>query len=410
MPRYRSYHLQLPFTHDDSHSMRWLYGMRVLRDLVNKMSLFFLPIYLFSMGSKTDFLAFLPLSDFQRGMVLIGGFFLTSRVVSAVVALPVGRLIATKGLFQTFVMSYAFRLAVLLGLYMAGTNPWLVVVAAIADGFQSNLFWPTYHTILSKFTVKTQVGQNLGLMQFLFQLAGVISPAISGLIGYWFGMDVLFLLGISVTLIEYVVALHIKISLTTSPPSLKEFRLWLRERGFRRAGVSFAGRYINDAVLFLWPLYVFLFVGSLEEVGFLYTASLFLALIFTFFLGMKIDHTKSKKPFYMSGLFLSGIWVARTQVWSVWTIAAIDTFDRLTGNFHWLFWDMLFMRRSIGKKALAYFIYQELVMNITGVIFWSIFLGFFVFYTRWDALFVFGAVGALLSMLMRDRQLTSPRT
>ena len=47
MPLHRSHHLHLPFLRvDNNKELRALYIMRVLRDLVNQSTFFFLPIFL----------------------------------------------------------------------------------------------------------------------------------------------------------------------------------------------------------------------------------------------------------------------------------------------------------------------------------------------------------------------------
>ena len=201
-----------------------------------------------------------------------------------------------------------------------------------------------------------------------------------------------------------ILTLFMDIKGTRDVVSFKEFRGWLREKQFKKLTLSIAGRYINDAALFVWPLYVFIFLGSVDKVGYLYTISLFIAMMFTFFISVYIDHTKSRKPFFLSGGILSVLWLLRTQFLSILSIALIDVVERLTSNFHWLFFDMLLMKRGKGSNALSYFVYREIVLNVTAIAFWVIFAGFFMLNWGWNSLFLFAAVGVILSLLMKDRE------
>ena len=149
---------------------------------------------------------------------------------------------------------------------------------------------------------------------------------------------------------------------------------------------------------------MFIFLGSVDKVGYLYTISLFIAMMFTFFVSVYIDHTKSRKPFLLSGGVLTALWLIRTQFLSILGIAIIDVVDRLTSNFHWLFYDMIMMKRGKGRNALSYFVYREIILNITSICFWSIFATFFVVGLGWDSLFLFAAIGVSLSVLMKDKE------
>ena len=72
MPRTREYNLHLPHFHiDKSKNLSLLYGVRVTRNLVSKLTMFFLPIYLYQHGSSDLFWQFLPGSELQKGVLLL---------------------------------------------------------------------------------------------------------------------------------------------------------------------------------------------------------------------------------------------------------------------------------------------------------------------------------------------------
>lgn len=410
MPRLRSYHLHLPFYHlDDTKNLRLLYVTRILRDLVNKVSLFFLPIFLFELGKNTSLLGLVPVSEFQRGMLAIGIFYLLSRLISLVIAIPIGRVIQKIGHQRSFTYGYLLRVVAFTALFFSTQYPLFLFLAVVCEAVQTNLFWNTYHTVLSKNTLKTHVGQDLGILQFCLQVISVITPGISGVLAYWFGLEMLFLFGILGTLLAFVFSLQMKFSNDTSDISFSDFKAWMRETAFEKLAIAQAGRYIHDSILFLWPLYVFFVFGSIEKVGYLYTISLFLVLIVTVFMGVFIDKTKTKRPFYLSGGVLSMLWLARTQVISIFGIALVDAADKLLSNFHWLYYDMVYLRRGKGSKALAYFVYGEMINSIAGSAFWLLFCIFFSFYSNWDAIFIFGAISVVMTTVIGDkvtRQLT----
>jgi MFS family permease len=339
-------------------------------------------------------------------MVSIAVYYLLSHAVVFFSAIPLANVLRKIGHQKIFIWSYLLRLVALIALYQSSHAAWYIIPAMLIDGIQTNMFWTSYHTVLSQNTVKRHMGQDLGVLQFLLQLVAVISPAISGFIAFTTGLQSLFLIAFVGTIIGLFLTLRMQFNYVFDRVSLAEFRKWLAEPRFKQLTVSIMGRYINDTALFLWPLYVFIFLGSVEKVGYLYTISLFLALLFTFFLGMYIDKARNKKPFLVSGGVLSLLWLLRVQFLSIISITLIDVVDRLTSNFHWLFFDMILMRRGKGKEALSYFVYREMILCVAAFFFWGVFLLFFIFGLGWKSLFIFASLGVMLSVLISDKEET----
>lgn len=407
MLRIQEYHLHLPHYHfDDTRNMRLLYAIRVVRDLVNKSALFFLPIFLYSLGKDLWVFEQTNLSDFQKGMVTLAVYLCSQGLVGMLTSIPSAQLTSRIGHQRSIVISHALRLVAFAAFFFARQYPSLLLVAMVFEGLQTPFFWNSYHTILSQSALKRHMGQDLGLLQFLLQLAAVVAPALGGMLGLLFGIEVLFLVGLVGTLIAVSLALSMDIETTPDSVQYKEFRRWLQERRYRELVVTFAGRYYNDAALFVWPLYVFLLINGIDRVGYLYTLSLFLAMVLSFFIGTYIDrHHTDAKPYVVTGGFLSVLWLLRSQLFSVWNIALADMVEKIAGNFHWLFYDSVVLRRGKGSQALSYFAYREWVIDAVGAVFWLFFALFFYFVDGgWNVLFLVAAVGVLMSSKIRDKE------
>lgn len=404
MSRLDSFFLTLPGLYVISKSnIRLLYLVRVVRDILNKITLFFLPIFLFTFGKDLPLLEKYGLNDLQSGMILIAVYFSLQRITIFFTAIPLGK-IMIKWKFETsLLVAYLLRVVAFSCLYFSLQYPVLIIAAAIFEGIQSNFFWNSFFTLLTKNINEKSMGKELGLINFIFQTLTVLTPAVSGYLAYKFGMEVLFLLGIVLSLLSGILVAAINIKLPKDEVSWKEFSEWLKNPSFLRATGSFVGRYINDTVLFLWPLYIFLVLGSIDRVGFLYTFSLFLALVVAFFIGGYIDKVShDKKPFFFSGGALSLVWLARTQALSLWGMALADTVEKLFSNFHWLFYDVLFIRRGKGSQAFSYFVYREMVISAVAMVFWAIVCIFFMVADSWTGLFIFAGIGVLLSLLITE--------
>jgi len=403
MPRTQSHHLHLPhLAFDGSRQMKLVYLMRVLRDLVNKIAYFFFPIYLFTSGDAVFNHKF-GLTTIQAGMVLIALYYLVYKIIMLFSAIPLGKMAIKIGYQRTIIWAYIINSLYFLVLFFSLKFPYLIFLAAIMDGVQANMFWPIYKTILTKSAHKAKMGGDLGLLRFLLQLVAVVSPAIAGLISLKLGFEVLFLVGLIGTLSGLVVVMMMELHTDKVMPRWSEFVNWMKEKRYQKLALSISGRYISDTVIYLWPLYVFFLLEETSKVGFLYTLSLFLAMIVTMFISFVIDKLKTRKAFDVSGGLLSLTWLARTQVGSVLGIALVDTVNQLISNFHWLYYDMILFRRGKGKKAHSYFVYYEIIAAAVGTVFWLAFMGIFLVMDQWHGLFVLGAIGVLMSLLVRDK-------
>ena len=397
------HHLHLPHFHvDDNRNLRLLYGVRVIRDIVNKITHLFFPVFLYEIGSKTELLSFLEYSPFKKGMLLIAAFYALGRLVRLPIVVWSGIVITKIGLSRALTISYVIRVLLFLLLYFVPEYPKLLIPVLFTDAIQTSLFWNAYFEILSKNTLKTNTGQDLGLLQFLLQIVAVVTPAITGAIAVLFGYHFLFLVGLIGPLISCSLTLLMDLYTPKDRVSFSEFFSWLKEWGYEKFALAYGGKTIQDVTLFLWPLYVFFLLGAVDSVGYVYTVSLFLALVCTFFIGTYIDKIKSRRPFQISGSIIAALWLVRTQVVGLWGVALADMADKLTSNFHWLYFDALHMKRGHGKESLSYFVYALTVSTIVEIPFWLLFGALFFFEIGWIPLFILAGVGAAASTLMHE--------
>jgi len=404
MPKIISYFLHTPTIRaDSSRNIKILYLNRVFRDLVNKLSFFFFPIYLFELGKNSVFLHS-PITDIQKGMLMIAIFYLVTKVITLVVLIPTNRFFAKFGYQRTMIASYLIRIISLGAIFYTSQYPNLIWPVMFIEAIHTGLFWPTYYTLLSRYAVKSKMGADLGILQLMLQIVAMLSPALAGFISVQLGLSVLFLFGIAGTIVGLILSMMSGSTIEKDQISWQEFLDWMGEPRYSRMAIALGGRYINDAIIYIWPLYVFFILGSVDKVGYLYTIALFMAFLVTFFLASVIDKIHSHRLFRTSGGILSILWLFRTQIIGPWSIAFVDATNALVSNFHWLFFEMQLMRRGKGSQAFSYFIYSELISAIVGIFMWSVVGVIFLIGKGWTSVFLAGSLAVLLSTLMTERR------
>ncbi len=169
---------------------------------------------------------------------MIALFFLVSRIVVLLTAIPIGKLIILFGYQKSLVIGAALQLLTFIALYYSDTQPFFVFPAMILEAVQLNFFWNSFHVVLSKSMLRHRLGQDLSTIQFLLQLIAVITPAVSGVIAVAFGLESLFLFGIVGTLISMLFAMGLEIGHERDTLSLLELRNWLKEPSYRNVSIS----------------------------------------------------------------------------------------------------------------------------------------------------------------------------
>lgn len=388
-------------TRDNSRNTRLLFGIRILRELANKFSLFFLPVFLFLLGRDQQFLAGLNLTPFQSGLVLMAAYLGGVKLVALALIFPAGGFIRRHGFAPTLVLSQLLYAVMLIALQFSMQNLNWLWMGIIADGVCSVLMWGSFNTLFAKIAPKNHVGKELGLVQALLNLTWLVAPVLSGVVIYLFGYELLFTTGLIFAGLALVLAVFLTVSHERDSISWHELSFWLKEPRFLKLSLSIAGKTFYDLAIFIWPLYVFLLLGNTEQVGLLYSFSFFISMFLSFLIGSKLDRDDRKGPFFFSGGFLSVLWLVRAQLVQFWSIMIVDAFDKLAGNYHWLFFDRMLWSRGKGKQAFSYFMYREVIISSTCLIFWLLFtLMFLIWPLEWKGFFALASFGVLLSLLI----------
>ena len=284
-------------------NLKYIYAIRLIRELANQLMVFFLPIYFFNL--RFPFMSRFDLPTLQEGVFNVAMVYGLTRLITLLLAIPVAKILIKFGIRQGFVAGHLFYALFVLCLYLSKENAYFVLIAAIINGMQINLFWNSYYYSLSRNSDHNRIGANLGVINFLLNLLAMISPALGGLIIVTLGYQTLFLLGLVIILLGVIFSVLLDNVKVRDHISYKEFFTWLKEPGFRRLALTFTGRCFNDSTITLWALYMFILLGNVQGLGYLYSLSLFLALFISYGAGAFIDKIKTINSFLFLVVFFT---------------------------------------------------------------------------------------------------------
>jgi hypothetical protein len=396
----------LHYTVDHGYNLKVLYALRVIRDITEKLGMFFVPLFLFQVvsGLAVPGTFWLPDSEIARGMVTVALFYGCMRAVLLFSVMPIARVMRWIGLRQIMVISWLLLAGSMMSMRMLPEYPWLFWVAMPLHALQLMGFWMTHEVIFSTSTLKKHVGEDLGAARFLLELSAVLVPAFGGMVVLLAGYSTLFLIALGSALVGALASCWLELDLTVPAITWTEVKDEFTQPSVLQQLVASLGRYVNDASLVIWPIFVLAMVGSVDKVGFLYTFSLFIALIVIYFTGIYIDHTSSRLGFMLSTGLLSGVWLSRLLIVSGWGVALVEVANKMISNFHWLIYETLWYRSARGKEILIASVVRELAVSMGAVMLWGGIAALF-WWTNdgWQWVFLLSALAVLISGLVREK-------
>jgi MFS family permease len=382
---------------------RWLAFSLFFRNTAASLSSFYKPVFLYQVAQTLPLLD-TGFTDLQKGMILISFYYLTQRLVSGIINFIQAALTLKIGHQRSLLFGNLFKASWLLCLTYVGTNPWFIVLSAILAGVEIGFYWQSHHTLVCRFSLEQEMGKSLAGFRFLGNFITMLSPFIGATIVSFFGFNYLFYISILLVFVAIGGVTQLELSTEKDEVNLKEYLDWMKEKAFKRLALAQMGRYFYDISVLLWPLFVFLILSDIVKVGHIYTISLFFAMLISLFTGQLLDKKKRiKLPFFLSGGILSVITMLRIFVVSAWDVVIVDSSNRMLDNFYWLVHEKMWFTRGRGSQDFSYFVYREVNRSLGAIVFWALTLSFFLFFRfDWTGLFALGALGVLMSMLIKE--------
>ncbi len=384
---------------------RWLAFSLLFRDAGGHLGSFYLPLFFYKMAQTMDFWH-ASFTDVQKGMILISFYYLFQRLFSATANFAQARFTLKTGHEQAMLLGSAVKTLWLLSLTYIDKNPWFLILATLLAGIENGFFWPSYRTLVCRLSFSKEMGKSLAGFRFLGNFLTMLVPALGGLVVSFLGYNYLFYVSILLIIISMIGTIQLDVDQEKDDVSLSEYISWMKEKTYNLLVLSQMGRYFYDISIVLWPLFVFLLIGDVTKVGYIYSFTFFVVLALNLFIGEMLDKKKKvKKTFLISGGILSLISMLKIYVTGAWDVVILDSCNRMLGDLYWLMHDKILFARGRGSQVFSYFVYREVNRSIAAVCFWFLLLIFFLIVrVDWTGLFALGSAGVLLSMLAREKK------
>ena len=384
--------------------MRPLFYSSLLYSIADQMVGLFLPLFLFEIGQQMTAFVHFGISPFVSGILFVALYYALQRVVVLVTVFPLGKWIKHIGYIKSMVIGTLVLCGNYVGFYFAKADAKCLVLSFVCGGISMVLYWVAHDSLFAREINSHEIGRGVGALTFLTKALHIAVPALSGLVIIFWGYNVLFAIGIFFLLLSCIPLFFIPKTIVHTPPTFRQFLLWLRERRFQKFAMVQVGKYMDIIALLMWPVYVLLVVGKVERVGYFYSLVLFLSLVLTYAAGWFVDHKKGRRAFILSGTLISCIWIVRMFVRGIWDLLGVEFVEKLAASIYGPCYDSFLCSRSKGKSVLAFHVYKEFLLSIDATLLWVLVVILFLLPVAWTSIFLLGAVGMVLSLFMDEKK------
>lgn len=363
-------------------------------------------VFIYEFGSQYFWRA-----NIKSGILLVLLYLVCLFIVPSVGAIWLGNGVIRKiGYRKSIGLSLLFTASGYLFLALADWTQMLpyIPLAALVKGVGLSLYWPTYYTLFTGDVSSESVGGAFGVLDACAKLGQVIAPLIGALLAIYFGFTGLFVAGILLLMTSGVPMFFLKHHLHFDSVSWSEYSSWLRERSYKRFVTAIVGRNTYEKLLIsVWPIYVFIVIGTLEGIGRFQSLVLLASMVFTYIIAKSFDKRHDRKVQVMGvagNVFFS---LARIFASTVWLIIIIDTVDRFFEAMSRTFFFGYLFKRARGHESFSFMIYW-VTSDSFGFTLILMFLALVLITTNvaifWLVMLVTMSLGSTLSLLIEDHQ------
>ncbi len=273
------------------------------------------------------------------------------------------------------------------------SNSTILFPIAVFYGIAQAMFWVPFHAFFSTITDNKNRGEEVALLDIFPSIFSIAAPLIGGLIVFFAGFDMLFVVGLVLLM---AAALPLFVSKDTRMP----FSFSLRSNGFdKRTAVSLIS--FNDQLnVTLWPIVIFGIVGSAAAIGGVIALGAFAGFLTAWIIGKMCDRGYRRKMLNFGAIGQFFIWLIRILATSVAHVISLEFVWGIISRFKDVSYNSAYYEKARkSRRKLEFSVLREMSIHISTA---AAFGFIYIFYSHIGTpiIFFIAAVGALCNILI----------
>lgn len=308
-------------------------------------------------------------------------FFFLNSLFSIILTFAVLRFVVRLSDKMMMFLSVPFLAFYYLGLNYIVALPWLFYALPAILALNMLLFSVGYNLDFAESVDDGNIGKEIGQRFMIGSLVQFSAPFIGGTLIALTGFEHTFAFGVTVLCLAFIPLFFFpprKFSQNINNQSVLGFLNNGKMKNFNISAVGYATETMVDRII--WPLFVFLIVGSIQNFGGLISAGWLLSGIITFLVGYLSDSKRRKKILSATTSIFSLSWILRAFSIEALMVAGSHIIGNIAHASLTVAWTSEYYKlaRAVNNPG-AFILSREILYNITRIVFLPILMAFAYF-------------------------------
>lgn len=272
------------------------------------------------------------------GILLVTAFFGLQRVIVAAVLPAAGWLTGRYGYRNLMSLgSLALLGKLVLFTQIDSGLIWLLIPAAVLGGLHIAGYFPGYHAVFLETNDDEKIGTQIGTLEFLGSLAEVSSPLLAGIMIDRLGFPLMFTISLLI-LAASIVPLWMKPLKDRKSGGRRFFpEVGNFYREHSQVCLAVTAWHVTGAVLlFFWPIYAYLILGSYSAIGALAAAVILSESLVIIAAGRIYDKRPLRRLYPLISVSVAAAWVMKFLASAPAPVFAADIIHRTISPLWWM--------------------------------------------------------------------------
>lgn len=352
-----------------------------IRSLALGMILIFEPIYIYFY--------------FNQSLPLTLLFFGAIHGLYGLIAVFGGKIMSKIGYDWAMLVSHFFFFSYYLLLAFIYSSAIFIPLAIIMKAVGSMFFWPSFHTDFTRFSKKDHRGWQVGKKNVATFIPTILSPVIGGLILTVFGYPALFASVLTVLLASAIPLFFNKEKHEIYTDSYKKAWQRIFKKENRKSSLAFVSQSIEQGIeIYLWPLFMAVLAIGYVSMGGLTSFAIFVAALFTLYMGKISDTDNRAKLLNIGALLTSVSWLIKYFVITPFTAFLAQTLYKICRASAAVPFQTFFYEKAAFKNSEAdeFIISREIIFNISRFFSFVFLAGLFLIFPKINLSFILAAI------------------
>lgn len=339
-------------------ALRWLYFSSTFESFGSAFLLLVSPVFLYQIGQNLQIWNSIPwlFSDFQKGLLVVLFYYFMICFFYLLLVKPLTILYTKQSLHLWMILGQASYFLSVVLIPLVPNWPLVLLLITFLRALGAQWYWTTYYILLAADIDLDKTGNELASLELLRKLATLLAPLIGALLSITTGFNSAFWVGSLFYFLSMLTLFQLPtLRIRTSWQWRDWFEAWKNNKG-RNQIIGIAGHSWEAAgIAIIWPLFLFIFLKNIVEVGYIFTAASLLSMFLIYLSGWVFDHKNRRNWSLESGSVLVFLWIGRAFSLQLPFLAfAIEGVDKVMNSMYQTFFSSMLVLRARANNAVIY--------------------------------------------------------